>query len=125
GQHDPSVLPSGNLLVFDNLGHRGRSRAVEVDPVDGRVVWQWPAVPDPDVQSRLLGAATRLPNGDTVVVDSDSGRAVEVTPEGEVVWDYVTPDRVDDGRLVANLLDVQPLPADLPMAWATAAAAER
>ena len=35
GQHDPDILPNGNILLFDNdgeLGEAGRSRVVEVDP---------------------------------------------------------------------------------------------
>lgn len=31
--------------------------------------------------------ADRLPNGNTLIVDSNNNRALEVTPDGEVVWD--------------------------------------
>jgi len=35
--------------------------------------------------------ADRLPNGNTLVVDSLNHRVVEVTPEGEVVWEFYAP----------------------------------
>ena len=29
-----------------------------------------------------------MPNGNTLITDSMTGRAFEVTPEGETVWEY-------------------------------------
>jgi hypothetical protein len=42
--------------------------------------------------------ADRLPNGNTLIVESDAGRAFEVTAEGEIVWEFLNPDRMPDGR---------------------------
>jgi hypothetical protein len=33
----------------------------------------------------------RLPNGNTLVNEGNFGRFFEVSPEGEVVWEYVNP----------------------------------
>ena len=33
----------------------------------------------------------RLPNGNTQIAEATSGRIFEVTPEGEIVWEYVDP----------------------------------
>ncbi|USZ69800.1 aryl-sulfate sulfotransferase (plasmid) [Halorussus salilacus] len=35
--------------------------------------------------------ADRLPNGNTLVVDSNNQRVIEVNPEGEVVWEFYAP----------------------------------
>ena len=35
--------------------------------------------------------ADRLPNGNTLVVDSMNHRVVEVTPQGEIVWEFYSP----------------------------------
>ena len=43
--------------------------------------------------SATMGSVQRLPNGNTLVTESLSGRVFEITPENDVVWDYVTPDR--------------------------------
>src|SRR6059036_3002382 len=33
----------------------------------------------------------RLPNGNTLITESSFGRLFEVTREGEIVWEYVSP----------------------------------
>ena len=38
-----------------------------------------------------LGGAQRLLNGNTLIANSHRGEAFEVTPEGEVVWKFITP----------------------------------
>jgi hypothetical protein len=38
-----------------------------------------------------MGAAERLPNGNTHITESATGRLFEVTPGGDVVWEYVIP----------------------------------
>ncbi len=35
--------------------------------------------------------ADRLPNGNTLVVDSSDHRVIEVTPEGKIVWEFYSP----------------------------------
>lgn len=37
------------------------------------------------------GSSQRLPNGNTLLANSNSGEAFEVTPEGEVVWRFLNP----------------------------------
>jgi len=89
-QHDPEQLDNGNLLVFDNGRRRRRwSRVLELDPSTSKVVWEYKAE---GFFSNIRGLSQRLPNGDTLVVSSQRGRAFEVTPEGEVVWEYWSPD---------------------------------
>ena len=45
-QHDPNVLPNGNILIFDNGSHRRNaglpfSRAIEVNPANNQIVWEY------------------------------------------------------------------------------------
>jgi hypothetical protein len=35
--------------------------------------------------------AQRLPNGNTLITEGMHGRIFQVTPSGEVVWEYLTP----------------------------------
>jgi Arylsulfotransferase (ASST) len=94
-QHDPTELPNGNILLFDNGNHRrlggDRSRVVEVDPRAERIVWQYTAEPESSFYSRNISGAQRLPNGNTLVCEGDCGRIFEVTASGEVVWEYHNP----------------------------------
>ncbi len=89
-QHDPEQLGNGNLLVFDNGNKRHWSRVLEIDPRrDNEIVWEYK---DDDFYSNIRGLSQRLPNGHTFIVSSQRGRAFEVTPEGETVWEYWSPD---------------------------------
>ncbi len=110
GQHDPRILSSGNLLLFDNLGRSGESEVIEFDPVSGRLFWQYPNG-DGTLRTPTCGTAQRLDNGDTLITESDQGRALEVTHEGEIVWEFRNPHRAGRrNELVATLFEVRRVP---------------
>ena len=89
GQHQPTMLPDGNILIFDNGTYRGHSIIREIDPVGGDSIWEYS---DPDrFFSPFRSGNQRLPNGNTFICECDAGRLFEVTPEGEVVWDFYNP----------------------------------
>ncbi|MCP4573986.1 MAG: hypothetical protein GY838_16625 [bacterium] len=92
-QHQPSLLPNGNLLVFDNGTARGRSRIIEMDPARGEIVWTHGETPASRFFCGAMGGVQRLPNGNTLITESAVGRAFEVDPAGRVVWDFFNPDR--------------------------------
>ncbi|MEX2576591.1 MAG: arylsulfotransferase family protein [Halofilum sp. (in: g-proteobacteria)] len=99
-QHDPDVLPNGNLLLFDNLGDygaAGRSRVVEIDPAHGGVVWAYGGSEDKPLESVIRSAQQPLANGNVLITESDGGRLLEITREGEPVWEYVNPVRGGEG----------------------------
>ena len=96
-QHMPTMLENGNLLVFDNGTDRGYSRVVEVEPVEKEIVWEYVADPPESFYTPTRGANERLPNGNTFITDSDNGRLFEVTPDGEIVWEFLIPERTADG----------------------------
>jgi len=109
GQHHAHLIPpglpgAGNLLVFDNGGASGygdpspiapngqgiyaraTSRVLEIDPETLEVVWNYAA---PNFFSTNISGAQRLPNGNTLVTEGAPGRVFEVTPEKEIVWEYM------------------------------------
>ncbi len=115
GQHDvrwiPDGLPgAGNMLVFSNNvpGPDGpHSEVFEImPPTDdaGRYVlngadpfgpttptWSY-AAPDPtSFHSPFISGAHRLPDGHTLITSGGPGRFLEVTAEGEIVWEYRSP----------------------------------
>ncbi|WP_331758037.1 aryl-sulfate sulfotransferase (plasmid) [Nocardia sp. NBC_01377] len=86
GQHQPTMLPDGHLLVFDN-GRRNRySRVLEVDPASGAIVWQHHGDPPRNLFCALAGGAEPLDGGNVVISDAQAGRAFEVTRDGHTVW---------------------------------------
>ena len=96
GQHAPTPLPNGNLLLFDNGPHRldhtmPFSRIIEVDLATKQIAWKYQEKREYEFFSPRISNAQRLPNGNTLICEGDSGRFFEVTTEGELVWEYVNP----------------------------------
>jgi hypothetical protein len=119
-QHDPKVLANGNLLLFDNRGAAPNSRVLELDPAEpGRLAWEFKGSKERPFFSHGCGAAERLPKGNTLITESDAGRAFEVTPEQEIVWEFYNPYRLDEHpELVPTLFEMVRLPPDFPSHWA-------
>ena len=110
GQHDAQIIPeglpgAGNLLVFDDQGGAGfppaplgiyaGSRVLEIDPVKDEIVWQYTGAasgrPVWSFFSSFVSSAQRLPNGNTLIDEGMDGRFFQVTPSGDIVWEYVLP----------------------------------
>lgn len=114
----PEGLPgAGNLLVFDNGGtagydapnamspdgvsavRRDYSRVLEFDPVTFDVVWEYTPVkagfmPFSDgskFYSSYISSAQRLENGNALITEGSDGRIIEVTPNHEIVWEFINP----------------------------------
>ncbi|MDP6453008.1 MAG: aryl-sulfate sulfotransferase [SAR202 cluster bacterium] len=94
-QHNPTQLANGNILMFDNGSHsRGfmeRSRLVEVNPETNEIEWQYVGSPPMSFYSFHISSADRLPNGNTLTCEGAHGRIFEVTPSGDIVWEYINP----------------------------------
>lgn len=86
--HDPDILPSGNLLVFDNSYMTGESRVTEIDTTRQSIEWTYRS---PDFYTACCGYSERLDNGNTFIVETYDGRAFEVTPDGTIVWEWINP----------------------------------
>lgn len=118
GQHQPELLPDGRMLLFDNKGHELRSSILELDPQTGEIHWSVMGAGPHDFYSATCGSVQRLANGNTLVTESDAGRAFEVTRNQEIVWEYRSPHRAgDDGELVATLFDVVRFDPSAIQAW--------
>ena len=60
-----------------------------------------------DFFSRTVGSNQRLQNGNTLITESDKGRAIEVTPSRQVGWEFSTPSRGgDSGDVTATLFEL-------------------
>lgn len=103
GQHMPHMIPeglpgAGNILVFDNgrseaygrpAVSRKWSRVVEFDPTTFEIVWQYGSATGFDsFYSPIVSGAQRLPNGNTLITIGVAGHVIEVTPAGDIVWEY-------------------------------------
>ena len=108
--HQPPLLASGNLLIFDNGFHRGYSRVIEIDPSSGSIVWEFKGNPPKSFRSRTMGGVQGLPNGNVLVTESLKGHAFEITRDGTVVWEFFNPDVDEERKKRATIYRVQRLP---------------
>jgi hypothetical protein len=110
-QHDASWIPDslpggGYMMAFSNGGpDRPWSEALEwTAPVDSPGFYR--AEPDStwgpqepswvyrdtvEFYSSHIGGSQRLPNGNTLICEGRWGTFLEVTPDSEVVWKYISP----------------------------------
>lgn len=117
-RHDPSVTAEGNLLIFENQIGGNRSRVVEYEGVSTDLRWSFEGDETRPFYSATCGTAERLPGGNTLVTESDAGRAFEVSPEGEIVWEFVNPHRAGpENRYIATLFEVSRLSEDFSLDW--------
>lgn len=92
---------AGNIMIFNNREGQGTSIVAEIIPpidslghytrVSGQAfgpttpTWTYTAS---GFYTNHLGGCQRLPNGNTLIVESTSGRIFEVNSSGTVQWDY-------------------------------------
>ena len=99
GPHDAhwikEGLPgAGNILIFNNGWARPPitySSVIEMDPNTGDIVWEYKSKAETGFASHHISGAQRLPNGNTFICSGNWGHLFEVSPEGEVVWEYINP----------------------------------
>jgi len=89
GQHQPTMLDNGNILVFDNGTYRGHSIVREINPLTGKLVWEY--MDKDNFFSPFRSGVQRLSNGNTLITECDAGHIFEVTPDKEIVWDFYNP----------------------------------
>ncbi|MFH1403867.1 MAG: arylsulfotransferase family protein [Candidatus Altiarchaeota archaeon] len=105
--HNPTLLDNGNILIFDNGYNRCYSRIIEVNPVTREIAWEYTADPPTSFFSKIMGSSQKLPNGNVLITESTKGHVFEITHEGEVVWDFWSPDvrRDNTSRRVVFLME--------------------
>ncbi|EMA39396.1 hypothetical protein C448_15104 [Halococcus morrhuae DSM 1307] len=85
-QHNPQYLGPDAILVADSEN----DRVVELHERNGSWEVVWGVDSSNGVRFDWPRDADRLPNGNTLITDSRNNRVVEVTPEGETVWNTDT-----------------------------------
>ena len=103
------------------------SRILEINPITKEIVWQYIGIESGlaswTFSSSFISSARRLPNGNTLIDEGMNGRMFQVTPDGEIVWEFINPwfgkqtytVMNDENREISNELGVsgaQPIPYD-------------
>lgn len=107
---------AGNFLIFDNGKTRpggNYSSVLEINPYDGdwrngqyvpqmeaghnefgasdQIAWSFRSAMANAFYGHYISGCQRLPNGNTLINSGPHGHFFEVTKEGEVVWEYISP----------------------------------
>jgi hypothetical protein len=113
-QHYPHWIPdglvdAGKIILFNNGNSRRYSSVNIFSPSTlspgvydydlasgfGPVTSDW-TYTDPinreNFFSSILSSAQRLPNGNTLICDGDSGYFFELDPSENIIWEYINPD---------------------------------
>lgn len=94
-QHEALMVKKGDfgdglILVFnngrDNLNTYRRSSIQAIDPVREAVEWEYGSE---YFFSSVGGTEQKLPGSNVLITSSHGGRAFEITPEGDIVWEWV------------------------------------
>lgn len=115
GQHDPQWIESGcpgagNILIFNNGLDRPEGKYSSVEEILPPVtpngnymhtpsspygpenpLWIYTANIPTDFYSSIISGCQRLPNGNTLICNGVNGIFFEVTPEKEIIWEYINP----------------------------------
>ncbi len=117
--HGVAILPNGNIIMYDNGDkERGFSRAVEyaIDEKEmtAKMVWKYEGG-DSRWFVNYWGDADRQENGNTKIASGtwqqgDHSRIIEVSPEGEVVYELQLPIRKETHSTVGiyNSMKIKP-----------------
>ena len=57
----------------------------------GEYVWVYRGKPSNTFNSRHISGCQRLASGNTLICEGICGRIFEVTPQGDIVWNFVSP----------------------------------
>ena len=88
GVHRVFFANGANVL---GVGPEGGSRVIELDPESKQAVWQYAGSPRFSFFSWFISSAQRLASGNTSILEGIKGRLIEVTPDGKIVWEYISP----------------------------------
>ena len=59
--------------------------------------WEYRSEVPVDFYSTYISSCQRLPNGNTFICEGATGRFFEVTPQQEIVWEYLSPFYTNSG----------------------------
>jgi hypothetical protein len=104
-QHDPHWTDEGTLLVVNHYSGGSAAVEYEVDGDEMTAIWQYGE--GEGISGVILGQATRLESGNTLVNFGGAGLIQEVTEAGAVVWEvsnglgYV----MGNGQMIGDIYD--------------------
>lgn len=117
--HDSTLLENGNILIFDNQSLGERSQIIEFEPFSHTIEWRYDGGEHAPFYSGCCSVVQRFPNGNTLAVVTAQATAFEVTPDGEIVWQFHNPAALTHDVRAGNLFELRRFPKDHVNSWLT------
>ncbi len=97
-----STFSSGNSAVYEIApklkGAFNYESGESLEPV-----WRFT-----DISSKFMSGVQRLPNGNTFICEATASRFLEVSPSGEVLWEYSVNQKRDEGGALPGFNNITP-----------------
>lgn len=103
-QHDVSILDDHRISVFDNntlMGYpdervNGHNRLLVHDLSSGETSSPWDrGFAANKIATRAQGRGTPLPGGDAMIEETEQGRLLRMSPQGDLRWRYISADSAE------------------------------
>src|SRR3989338_128629 len=98
GPHTPMMTSRGNIIVLDNGRYRKWSRIISIDQINLNITWEYKTENPEDFFSLSQSSVQLLPNNNLLVTEAEKGRAFELTPDKEIVWEFYNPDQQNESN---------------------------
>jgi len=90
GVYVPETV-AGYIQQPRGRGATQRQNTYRASNISKQIVWTYASNLENAFYSNYISGTQRLPNGNTLACSGGHGHFFEVTPEGEVVWEYINP----------------------------------
>lgn len=94
--NDVSWLEDENVMILGTGRHVGGSETGDseilcIDIETGNIVWEFREINTVNFYTTCKGNCQRLPNGNTLICEGDTGRIFEVSEAQDIVWEFINP----------------------------------
>jgi arylsulfotransferase ASST len=90
-----SDVYTSDYVRQEDAGYTGRNTAGDYGKLSNQIVWKWSTADIHRFQygfrSGHISGTQRCKNGNTLIIAGAPGNVIEVTPEGDVVWNWINP----------------------------------
>lgn len=112
-QHDPDFIDGNQISIFDNYNigstdHNKQSRILIKSYVTNQIREFYKGTDVNPFNTIIMGKHQWLENGNLLITDSMNGRAFEINPKKEIVWEFINIVDVQKVGIIEEALRVPP-----------------
>lgn len=89
-QHDPDFVDGNTISIFNNFEDGFRESSIIVQSFsDEQSTVYYEGDEEHPFYTNIMGKHQSLPNGNMLITEATKGRAFEIDPDGNIVWEYL------------------------------------